>query len=362
MKTVYKLLISLFLFLGVLGNVNAQESNDKEWLPFFKLPGLAGFYGTIDSIQRPILIYMREGVVKPDTMILNLYVNFKQNSWYQRFELYQVGSKVYRSGGRYEGESVVYDFGLNEGDEFIWPNGSKFRVVRTRDTTIFADTLVRRALDLINIENPKQTDTWVEGLGSVHTGFLLPDDMPECTIKEFFYTYDPWFSKPPTIYNLFDRDDLKTLIMFEAKKNDEPDKPVDFEFIGDTLYVQGSQRTTARARGFYMSCLVHGDSIEVYADLFEGTTYGTADYLFEAKFTGFKPGTYRVRYNLNDYYPGGVENRVEKVITCGPTAIRGVETKANASADVVYDMSGRRLNETPKQGFYIRGKKKYYQK
>ena len=91
-----------------------------------------------------------------------------------------------------------------------------------------------------------------------------------------------------------------------------------------------------------------------------------------------KAGKYRIRfkYDWNSVDPGGqlaadgtptgsngilanggaiVDAILE--VTDAQTGIEGVTTETNK--DVIYDLSGRRLNETPAKGVYIKNNKKY---
>lgn len=254
---------------------------------------------------------------------------------------------------------------MNVGDEFIRPDGVKFLVTRTRDTTIFSDTQIRRAIDLVDIQHPNQTDTWVEGFGSVHTGFFLPNDIPNATIKEFLVTDRDYAPKVNHFdrYNIFDKPDLKTRIDLNTTTNY---RPVDFAFRGDTLYVTGSDYASSEPGlsncvGFYIYCYVFRDSVEIYAiplDYVYALVYPELR-SFEAKFPGFKSGKYNVRYGLNGHYK--FKASVEKDVECFPTAIRDVTSDKSLNTDKMYDLTGQSLKEKPKHGFYIQGRKKYYQ-
>ncbi len=147
--------------------------------------------------------------------------------------------------------------------------------------------------------------------------------------------------------------------LFE-EKNDT--RSLEYEFLGDTLYVWGTKNTDYFPGYPYAECLIDDGRIDVLIKSFELVGIKReSEYIFWAKIPGFKPGTYQVGMPGREYVTleckdGGTTGLSEKSLT--PVASR--------EDGAIYDFSGRKINSSfftlhssfKRKGLYIQNGKK----
>ena len=311
----------LFLALGIALEMSAQ-TDVYTGLPCISNVGTRRWsYDVVDSEKKHTVLQQfdnemlweeRESVQKGGSAyyVMQMKLNYKvvpEMSWLYR----QEGAKIYFYDEDRQGETLMMDFGLKEGDTFLRECGSytlEAEVVAVYDTTItenYWDTpYTARAIKLQGKEPHTQyKDIWVEGIGSIYTGmypvwktqtadaylldyntyggyglFELPlaPDVPQC-IKKAKITYE--------------RIDLSLAELLEQGwPNSEQ---THYEFVDDTLRVWGVRDYKAD----YEVCLIGGDHSLCFYELRSALQEDVWRLeKFEMKFDGFEPGEYTI-YN-----------------------------------------------------------------
>ena len=303
----------LFLALGLALEMSAQ-TDVYTGLPCISNVGTRRWsYDVVDSEKKHTVLQQfdsemlweeRESVQKDGSAyyVVQMKLNYKvvpEMSWLYR----QEGAKIYFYDEDRQGETLMMDFGLKEGDTFLRECGSytlEAEVVAVYDTTIienYWDTpYTARAIKLQGKEPHTQyKDIWVEGIGSIKTG-LYPT-WKASSSDVYLLDFNTYGGNGAYILPL--APDVPQCIKMAkiTKEHFDPDsypkEETHYEFVNDTLRVWG-------IRDYYWDydvCLIGGDNsirfYEVEPEIQE-EVYKLAK--FEMKFDGFEPGEYTI-YN-----------------------------------------------------------------
>ena len=222
----------------------------------------------------------------------------KDISYYCRIE----NGKLLRYDTTNEEEFTVCDFGLRQGDEFVSRTGTRYVVDTVTDTLItdplYLTSRTFRLLRLHNMENLSDHDEWLENVGSLNTAVLLPSEIcSDCNESRLLWWQERWAEF--SIINPVNTDRMKGALMnvqWRSTEWDDRDDSIHCEFVKDTLVVSG--RLSSGGCLFpYLSCLTEGKDIVLKADKKVMPVAATkSTLLFTNRFSGFRPGTYTIRY------------------------------------------------------------------
>lgn len=297
---------------------------------------------------------------------------------YQDFLFRQEGDKIYRFEEETNSEVLIMDFGLKEGDGFTCPDGRSMIVKAVRDTTGVQKDAVSRVLELEEKDNESNTDTWIEGVGSVNTGLFNADDLSDFTIREVFRVKDieffgnTGFSQYITTYT--PEQNQKYVIRQQLTNGWSSDydgsATIEFSFNNDILHIGGSRCSHV---GYANACEIEILGNDVYVSWHTITVpmHGFFTQYFDLSFPGFKPGAYTIhssyvqKYAIMDVNPEAnnevrtlaVNSHPAVSIKCQPTSVESIQAEANNTS--IFDLTGRRLNSIPEKGMYIKGGRKY---
>ena len=272
----------------------------------------------------------------------------------------QEGQKIYRYDETRQEEVLMFDFSLNEGDVFTTPQGTRMEVVEVGDCKEYLhDWLVfdypGKKLRLRDCDNTAIEDIWVEGIGSLHTGILPQELIPnsrECSLN--FCSMGTWAAVFPQNTPYYKSTQS---LPFEL-----PDELIDWNqpewcnymFSGDTLVISGCAVTYLLP--IITSCFVHENIIEFqniessYHNVLINVLFlfatSLAPHGFEIKLPGFLPGEYTIM-------AGG---QICATAVCGATSINTLQDHAKYPHSL-YDLNGQRINGLQKGLNIVDGKK-----
>ena len=284
----------------------------------------------------------------------------------------QEGDKVYCLQLQDNKEILVLDYGLKVGDEFTDASGEVYVVtdtIRQGNNNYFGSWYYYkpRRLNLVS-KRTGENDIWVEGLGSQFWGIT----------PSFLMTRNKVFTKlrlQPSqaqvvmgyggnllIWPNVSRDKYKAERIEQRYFEEKFDtRSLEYEFLGDTLYVWGTRNSDYLAGYSYAECLIDDGRIDVLIKSFwPAETKRESEYIFWAKIPGFKAGTYEV----------GMAGQEHVTLECTGTPT-GIEINASSlgktgEGATLYDLSGRRVgneqqitvNRQIPRGIYIQDGKK----
>ena len=262
----------------------------------------------------------------------------------------QEGQKIYRYDETRQEEVLMFDFSLNEGDVFTTPQGTRMEVVEVGDCKEYLhDWLVfdypGKKLRLRDCDNTAIEDIWVEGIGSLHTGILPPELIPnarDCSLD--FCNMGKWaavFPQNTPYYKSIQSAPYDIL-------NHEQPEYYNYSFSDDTLVIRGC--AVQNSYCFVTSCFIHDNIIDLddYTVLYYGIDILDGRVLrgFEIKLPGFLPGEYTIM-------SGGQKLAT---VVCGTTAINSLEVPAKATHQR-HDLLGHPINSLQKGINIVDGKK-----
>ncbi len=262
----------------------------------------------------------------------------------------QEGNRVYRYSETEKKDVLLFDFGLNEGDDFIAPGGEVWTVDEIRQTAEYNDWMEKKMV-MKGKEDGTVKDVWLEHVGSLYTGILTYDDLGgSSSLPQLVYCRqgdtDPW---------LFDVNTEHFKIVYFHPLRGGDDKEYNFvqslfpeelayfnqgggeylyaNFEGNTLHVYGKMGVGCYR--YPMECRIIGNEIllEVnnmhYGDL-NDCGYG---FYVDIRIPQIKVGDYIVKYETIDY-PKEVLilTSSPSVIGHTPTMRRGANMSANGSS------------------------------
>ena len=284
----------------------------------------------------------------------------------------QEDDKVYCLQPKDNKEIMILDYGLKVGDEFTDASGEVYFVTdttRQSNNNYFGSWYYYkpRRLNLIS-QRTGEEDVWIEGMGSLYWGitpsFLLSQNrvFTKLGLQPSHAKVSMGYGGNLRIWPNVNRDNYKAERIVQRlfeEKNDT--RSLEYEFLGDTLYVWGTKNTDYFPGYPYAECLIDDGRIDVLIKSFGLVGIKReSEYIFWAKIPGFKPGTYQVGMPGREYVTleckgGGTTFISEKSLT--PVASR--------EDGAIYDLSGRKidsslftLHSSLKRGLYIQNGKK----
>ena len=262
----------------------------------------------------------------------------------------QDGKRIYRYDETQQTEVLMFDFSLNEGDVFTTSQGKQMEVVEVGDCTEYLNdwhvgNYPGRKLRLRDSNNAAFEDVWVEGAGSLYTGILPPEFIPnaeECSLDFcdigacaiIFPQNTPYYKSTLSA-------------PYYMLNHDQPEYH-NYTFLGDTLVISGCAVLTCYT--FVTSCYIHDNIIElenyivlIYGeDLFSGRTLRG----YEVKIPGFLPGEYTIM-------AGGQKLAT---VVCVATSINTLQDSVKYPHSL-YDLYGQRINRLQKGLNIVDGRK-----
>ncbi len=266
----------------------------------------------IDNLDRWTTTYLTQnGMIGQTVAIRTSYKNDFNGKTYTKFdvtklmpsrekyEFYycQEANRVYLWSSEKSTEDLVMDFGLNVGDNFTMLDGTVMQVEDVGDTCVFSDPYSyyktkNKMLKFKNIKNPEKKDVWIEGIGSLYTGFLNMnsiDSIAESSVCYLVVGADGYYLP---IHN---KEYMKTLWFGTDKTFPfEKGNSLSYEFIDDTLHITGC----LNMRGYYhyLFCFTENNRIRLtwhdLPDMFD--SYSSYPDIINVKVPGFKPGIYTI--------------------------------------------------------------------
>ena len=217
---------------------------------------------------------------------LDTYLYFRQD-----------GGKIYCYFPESQQEKLVIDFDLNVGDKFTMQDGTEMQVEEVGDTCVFtyfgSGGKKNKMLKFRSVSNPTQKDVWVDGIGSLRTGFLDLsgiDSIEESFVCHMVANNDLYYLP------IVEKDYLKTtwFVSDESLPYEHKDS-LSYEFVNDTLHVTGCLNLWGHYH--YVFCnILEGNRIHVVChdlpDIFD--TYRLEPNTIDIKVPGFKPGIYSI--------------------------------------------------------------------
>ena len=271
----------------------------------------------------------------------------------------QEGDKVYCLQAEGNDEILILDFGLEVGDEFTDANGETYVVKDTgrQESDKYFETLYfyqPKKLILLSTQTGME-DTWIEGLGSRNWG-ITPYFLMERSKVFSRLGLQPFHSVVSIAHggNLYLAPHVNTenykaeMIDLFGRNGDGNDISVYYEFIGDTLIIQGKEKSEHNDGSPYAECLINGNKVDVMIKLYSNQDVKKeCTYVFDIRIPGFKAGIYQV----------GMPGREYVTLECkGPADdIDVVKTGAAGTDKRTYDLQGRPVPSKPQRGLYIQG-------
>ena len=276
----------------------------------------------------------------------------------------QDGDKVYCLQQEENKDILIIDYGLKEGDEFTDANGEVFIVKETgtqnNNKYLFSWYYYRpKRLSLVSRQTGEE-EIWIEGLGSKRCGitpcFLLSHNKMFTKLG-----LQPSHAKVSMGYggNLLlepnvNTENYKAEMIDLGGRYSGNDVFVNYEFLGDTLRIEGVKVFEHFAGYSYAECVIDGGRIDVMVKRFSMEDEIKEDpYIFDVKIPGFKAGTYQV----------GIPGREYVTLEC-KGATTGIEinemendrVKSEKYTNETYDLQGRKIangQQPTAKGLYI---------
>ena len=295
--------------------------------------------------------------------VMNSHKNLKSNLYFREKD-----AKVYRYDEQSSTEHLAFDFTLSVGDSFKKSDGTKWEVYekgQAKDLPSYFDKFYpdRIMLKLREKGNESHEDIWIEGVGSIYTGILDAGDIDsDSTFVESEYRIFSYDNNDCSFFNI-DNCSYKSCIgetyRLEAEdiedgefvKWDTNGRKVETYFIDDTLCIRDYKFTYADVNT--VAALINGNIINVYVNEAYSLSIAPAHlYRIDGKIPGFQQGEYTIHFPQS--------SQTDTTLTCRGPATGILEITAPLSKltdNVIYDLSGRRLNQVPEHGLYIQNGK-----
>ena len=273
----------------------------------------------------------------------------------------QEGDKVFCLQPKGNDEVLIIDYGLKVGDDFTDANGNTYTVTDTgrqnNNKYFFAWYYNQpKSLKLISKQTGEE-DIWIEGIGSAHWGitpyFLMERNRVFTRLKiephraQVFMGYGGNLLLLPKINTeCYKAERITGLDLQDADK----DYFVKYEFIGDTLCVNGAKVFQHVSGYLYAECLIDNGQIDFMVKGFWPEDVAREDKrAFEVKIPGFKAGTYQV----------GMPGQEYVTLECKGSAdgIEAVQQGPVTEGSRAYDLQGRPVSGKQRRGLYIRDRR-----
>ena len=261
----------------------------------------------------------------------------------------QEGNRVYRYSETKKKDILLFDFGLNEGDDFIAPGGEVWTVDEIRQTAEYNDWMEKKIV-LKGKEDGAVKDVWLEHVGSLYTGILTYDDLGGSnSLPQLVYCRqgdtDPWLFDVNTehfkivyFHPLRGGDDneynfIQSLSPEEvAYFNQVGGEYLYANFEGNTLHVYGKMGVGCYR--YPMECRIIGNEILLGVNEIHYGEHNACGYGFyvDIRIPLIKAGDYIVKYETI-YNPKEVLVLTSSPSTIGdtPSMRRGVNMSVNGA-------------------------------
>ena len=278
------------------------------------------------------------------------------NDIYNR-ELYyrQENNKIYRYTIATHTGNIVLDFGLQKNDIFTHSDGRDWIVDNVSDTVLVGLENTRLCIFLHEVDNPQNTDIWIEGIGSIHYGINPPISTTE--IKDYYllsFSTSNWDAYVFTFEtgNLCNKIVEPGTVEKEANSSDEI---INVSLINNTLYIEG--KAWYDGAGLWYMFAEEKDGV---VNLLHRETVPDADGMalrqFSAEFSGFNQKNYDVYYN--GQFITAVENITDINRLSNPTTSLSLHREGDhvmavfpavgvGEAVTLYDTTGRVVASQP---------------
>ena len=289
-----------------------------------------------------------------------LYSGYFENIKYvdSLFLLRQDETKYFYYDIKEESEHLLFDFGLEKGDTYTDSfSGEEYEVTDVRDTLV-SD----RSQRLIELQSQGgKHDIWMEGIGSIYTGIMRPNDYCQeiyhlTSPRYFINGYDTEF----VFYCFYPNNQyIKTAGMSFTEMEWEGPVPeteeewkayrewkyspsdLNAEFIGDTLHIWGRLNASCVLQPYVACELKDNDvSLKLYS---WGYVDCISNFKMEARIPGFKKDKYNVKLSWN--------KTIElECLGENPTSVKSISLPSQENT--LFDLQGRKVSN-PQKGIYI---------
>ena len=276
------------------------------------------------------------------------------------FDYREEGDKLYRYNEEKKQDELFMDFGLNVGDVFDRPDGVKLQVVEVGDTLMDEYDGPLKVLCLEGVDDESVKDKWVECFGSIQTGLLLADDIPNYRVTDLlFMEKENGNYSHRGIYNEISNNHLVSAkFNVQDLLNGDTTK-------GNVTYEEGhgwSLSLPFMKRYQYEYFFIYQEDNDILK--YRSTPCGNYRQIYSSQ-----QETVNVNVNLN--FPSGTYslydasgNFVQNITIGGDAdAIGVIENDVSTSKQSngsVFDLTGRRLSTSPQRGIYIQDGRKVF--
>ena len=285
----------------------------------------------------------------------------------------QEEDKVYCLQPEENKEILIIDYGLGVGDEFTDANGEVYVVTDTTRQThnkyFHAWYYYQpRGLSLVSKKTGEE-DVWIEGIGSKWWG-ITPKFLMDRNKVFTKLALEPTHAQVSMAYggNSLLMPNVNTKC-YKAERIDlggnyyGDDIFVNYEFLGDTLRVEGVKIFEHFAGYSYAECLVDEGRIDIMVKRFYMEDQIRENkYIFDVRIPGFKAGTYEVGMSGQEYVTleckGSTSTSINNIQQAGDSSQGGEMVNGKSSNRKLFDLQGRRLSGKPARGIYIKNGKK----
>ena len=274
------------------------------------------------------------------------------------FDYREEGEKLYRYNEEKKQDELFMDFGLNVGDVFDRPDGVKLQVVEVGDTLMDEYDGPLKVLCLEGVDDESVKDKWVECFGSIQTGLLLADDIPNYRVTDLLFiekengnyshrgiyneiSNNHLVSARFNVQDLLNGDTTKGNVTYEEGDGWSLSLPFMKSYQYEYFFLYQEDNNTLKYRS--TPC---GNYLEIYSSQQETVNVNVN--------LNFPSGTYSL-YNASGNFV--------KTITIGDDAdaISAIENDASNSKkgnSLFFDLTGRPLSTAPQRGIYIQDGRK----
>ena len=259
--------------------------------------------------------------------------------------------KVYLYDEATDTEKLLYDFSLDVGDTFKGLGNTDYVVISK--TLEQQDTDVPRSKWVLRKQGSNATDddvVWVEGIGSCYGPLQpLPDERNDSIMSNLVFS-----GNRNTHYYSFDLDytqsDWKgSRASITSIPKEDSNMGLEYKLIDGKLVVEGNVYSLSPF--VYLYCISEGaDSFKILLAYNGLVGCGGTIYKIHADFSGFTQD----RVTVTDYWNSYLVSPEGSV----PLGIL-LNTDKKESPTEIYSLDGRRLQQVPEKGVYIKGGKKY---
>ncbi|MBR3938613.1 MAG: T9SS type A sorting domain-containing protein [Bacteroidaceae bacterium] len=220
------------------------------------------------------------------------YSDVNNNEYYYR----QDDEKVYRYSLPQQSEELVIDYGLQVNNIFTHADGSEWIVALVKDTTLTGLSSPRLCIELVDVDNSKNTDMWIEGIGSIHYGINPPSYMDD--VSDYYILSFATREWEACVFTFKTSNLCNKIVAPEDNGEDASGKQLHIEvsLVGDVLHVEGD--AWYDGAGWWYILAEEKDGV---VNLTHSETVPDADGLtlrsFSVDFEDFNQPVYDVFYN-----------------------------------------------------------------